>query len=249
MFELLYSKYWQFGFKTRLYDALAPEAYLRSLHRAADLLDIDNKGILLDAGCGSGLLLQFVKDKLRAGMAYAGTDFLFAGLSALKGKASSLSENSSVFCFQADLTEGLPLPANSVDAAVAHFSIYAVGNKNQRVNALKNLRSVLKSGGTLVIVNPSRNYNPKRIIQESAANLKGVRGIIAKFLLYPLTLNFGLKYIDSQLKLDNWHAYTEEEFCGEIREGGFDVLQVESIYADSAYLALCKAPQLDEAER
>jgi len=63
---------------------------------------------------------------------------------------------------------------------------------------------------------------------------------IAKWLLYPLTLNFGLNYIDSQLKQDKWHAYTEEDFCGEIREGGFDVVKLESVYADSAYLAVCK---------
>lgn len=244
MFESIYKKYWQFGFKTRLYDLMAPEAYLDSLQRAVQLLDIDEKTLLLDAGCGSGLLLGFLKDELGTGMAYVGTDFLFAGLSALKGKVRKLPAGVKVICFQADFTGQLPLRENMFDLAVAHFCVYTMGSADKRKKAIKNLRAALKQDGTLVIVNPSIAYDPGRIIKSSLDSLKGKGGTwrlyLSRWLIYPLTLKFGLSYIVSQLKKDNWHAYTKDEFCDEIRVGGFDVVQVENIYADSAYLAVCK---------
>ena len=244
MFESIYKKYWQFGFKTRLYDLMAPEVYLDSLQRAVDLLDMDEKGLLLDAGCGSGLLLRLLKLKPGTGIAYVGTDFLFAGLGALQGKARKLPAGVKAICFQADFTGQLPLRENIFDAAVAHFCVYTMGAAKKRINAIKNLRDALKPDGTLVIVNPSVAYDPGRIIKSSLASLKGkgggLRVFCSKWLIYPLTLKFGLRYIDSQLKKDNWRAYTQDEFCDEIRAGGFDVIKVENIYADSAYLAVCK---------
>ena len=218
---------------------MAPEAYLDSLQRAADLLIIDEKGFLLDVGCGSGLMLRCLNDKLRAGMAYVGTDFLFAGLTALKGKVRNIDTGARVNFFQADFTGETPLRDNFFDAAIAHFCVYTMGNADKRKKAIINLRAALKQEGTLVIVNPSISYDPGRIIQASLDSLKGkgwtVRWFLSKWLIYPLTLLFGLNYIESQLQKDKWHAYTEEEFCNEIRQGGFDIVQLENVYADSPF--------------
>ncbi len=244
MLRILYRKYWQLGFKTRLYDALSPKAYLDSLQRAAELLKVDENGSLLDAGCGSGLLVQFITDKLEAGTRYLGADYLAAGLYSLKKKAGSLSGKVKLFGFQADLTGGFPIKPGSVDSAVAHCSIYTMGDADRRKNALKNLYTVLKPGGNLIVVNPCRDYDPKRIISVSLKSLKGKAGaseiFIRKWFVYPLTLHLGLNYIASQLKKDAWHAYTEEELRSEIQGCGFEVNRTEMVYAGSAYLMLCE---------
>ena len=244
MFNSLYSKYWKFGFMTQLYDILAPEEYYMSLQRVADHLKIKSNSWLLDAGCGSGLLAILIKEKLLKGLNYVGTDFLIDGLMALNRKAGFLLGKSNILCFQSDLTIDLPVRENIFDAVVAHFCVYTMGDSNKRRSAIKNLRTSMKQDGTLIIVNPSCNYDPRRIICSSLENLKGKRSYLGifftKWLLYPLTLNFGLKYIYSQLKQDKWHAYTKEEFCQEISDAGFEICKLETVYADSAYLAVCK---------
>ena len=244
MFKSLYSRYWRFGFRSQLYDILAPEEYYMSLQRVADHLEIKNNSWLLDAGCGSGLFVKLIKEILLNGLNYVGTDFLLDGLMALNRKAEFLPEKLNFRCFQSDLTIDLPVRENIFDAVVAHFCIYTMGDAKKRRSAIKNLRTSMKQDGTLIIVNPSYNYDPKRIIRSSIENLKEKRsylGLLAtKWLLYPLTLNFGLKYIDSQLKQDKWHAYTKEEFCKEISDAGFEINKFENVYADSAYLAVCK---------
>jgi SAM-dependent methyltransferase len=244
MFNSLYSKYWKFGFKSQLYDILAPEEYYMSLQRVADHLEIKNNSWLLDAGCGSGLFANLIKEKLLNGLNYVGTDYLLDGLMALNRKGDFLPGKPNIRCFQSDLTVDIPLRENLFDAVVAHFCIYTMGNAKKRRFAIKNLRTSMKQDGTLIIVNPSCNYDPQKIIRSSIENLNGKQSYLGfmatKWLLYPLTLNFGLKYIDSQLKQDKWHAYTKDEFCNEISDAGFEINKFENVYADSAYLAVCK---------
>ena len=241
MFNFLYEKYWEFGFKSRLYDLLTPEAYFLSFRKVAGYLRTDNSKKILDAGCGSGLLLHFLKSHTDI---YYGTDFLLIGLVSLNKKADYMGWKRNVQCFQSDLTSDIPLRENIFDAVVAHFSIYAMGNAVKRKAALKNIRASIKMDGTFIVVNPSCTYDPQRIIQSSLESLKGEKSrlqfAITKWFLYPLTLNLGLKHIHSQLKKDKWHAYTKDEFCNEISEAGFKITNVESVYADSAYLATCK---------
>lgn len=244
MLRILYRKYWQLGFKTRLYDVLSPKAYLDSLQRTAELIESEDNGVLLDAGCGSGLLVQFIEDKLKAGTRYLGTDYLAAGLYSLQAKAGSLSDSVQLFGFQADLTGNFPIKPGSVDSAVAHCSIYTMGDADKRKDALKNIHTALKPGGKLIVVNPCTNYDPKRIIRDSLISLKGKAGAVEIFFrrwfVYPLTLYLGLNYISSQLKKDAWHAYSEEELRSEIQGCGFEVDKTELVYAGSAYLMLCK---------
>ncbi|MGV7221251.1 MAG: class I SAM-dependent methyltransferase [Nitrospinales bacterium] len=244
MFNFIYEKYWEFGFKSHLYDLLTPEEYFLSFRKVAGYINTNKNKKILDAGCGSGLLLEFIKPNLNNGEIYYGTDYLLAGLVALNKKADILQKNPNIHSFRSDLTSENPMREDIFDTVVAHFCIYAMGNEIRRKAALKNLRASIKKDGTFIVVNPSCNYNPERIIQSSLALLKGNKSylqfIITKWFLYPLTLHLGLRHIHSQLKKDKWHAYTKEEFCDEISDAGFQIMMMENVYADSAYLAVCK---------
>ncbi len=72
--------YWLVGFQSRLYDRLSPESYFESMRRVVAALP-DGKSLnLLDAGCGSGLLLRFLKARIQEGMVYTGLDILGTGV-------------------------------------------------------------------------------------------------------------------------------------------------------------------------
>lgn len=244
MIRHLYKKYWDLGFKSRLYDLLTPQAYLDSMARCVACVAERHGEIWLDAGCGSGLAIPFLRNRLKSGACYLGTDLLMSGLGGASAKAEVLAVKDRVHCFQSDLTGEFPLKENCVDIVLAHFSTYTVGDDDKRKRALENFNKVLKPSGTLLIVNPSRRYNAENIIRTSLEQVKKRKGafvyLIKKWIVYPLTLRFGLKYIERQLKTGVWKAYSLEELCGEVRSAGFRIDRTEPVYADSAYLVVAE---------
>ena len=128
IFLSIYKKYWEIGFKTRLYDGLSPEAYLDSLRRASDQVKLGEREWVLDAGCGSGLLLSFLADRLAKGGGYLGMGILPAGLTSLKSRVKRWRPNRFAG-MQADLSRSLPLADASVACVVAHFSVYTLPSK------------------------------------------------------------------------------------------------------------------------
>jgi len=244
IFKSIYSKYWEWGFKSRLYDFLTPQAYRDSLERTAHYCDLRAGQVLLDAGCGSGLLLPFLKNNLQNGGRYLGWDALANGFAGLVQKASRLGCGDRVELFCGDFAGDLPAGKNLVDMVVAHFSIYTLGESTSRNQAYKNLFEVLKPGGRLITVNPSKDYDAERIIRHSLVELKRrvgfLRYSVAKNILYPLTLRLGLRFIEKQLRSGVWHSYSPEEMCDEVRRAGFTVQISESVYADSACLLVAE---------
>jgi SAM-dependent methyltransferase len=236
-----YKKYWQIGFATRLYDLLAPRAYLDCLKRCVELVP-PNAKLIFDAGCGSGLLLNYLQGHLKPGCRYIGTDKIWSGASASVGKVRRSGTGDLIV--QSDLLDGLALKENSVDVIFACFLVYAIGDSQKRNRLMRNLRHILKPGGKLILINPTQGYNAESIIRVSLEETRKRDGIlywlIKKMIVYPLTLKFGLRYVQNQLATGVWHAYSQDELCNEIREGGFEVKHIEQVYANSAYLVVAE---------
>jgi ubiquinone/menaquinone biosynthesis C-methylase UbiE len=217
---------------------LSPEAYLESLQRTADFLELKDGEWALDAGCGSGLLVSFLGDKLQKGGRYLGMDILPAGLDSLKTRANRLTFNGSVFRMQGDLFNGLPLSDASVSCVVAHFSIYTLPEKKDRSEVYQEFWRILKPGGLLVTSNPTDSYDAGQIIRSSLKQLqdKGKPWVVQKYLVYPVTLHLGLKHIESQLKSGRWHGYNPDELRDEVVQAGFSIEHSESVYGGSGFL-------------
>ena len=78
--KTIYSRfYWQVGFKSQLYDLLLPQAYSDSFKRLAKSIHTYKDYVLLDAGCGSGVFLNYIN--LNSGSTYIGVDLLMSGVS------------------------------------------------------------------------------------------------------------------------------------------------------------------------
>jgi len=244
IFTSLYTKYWEIGFKTRLYDWLSPEAYIESLQRVADLIRLEEGEEVLDVGCGSGLLLPFLADRLTQGQRYLGMDILPAGLASLKPRANRLNLKGSVSGVQADLSKNLPLGDTSVSCVAAHFSIYTLPEENDRRQVVQELFRIVKPGGLLVTANPTHSYNAKQIIRASLESLRsqGRPWVVKKYGVYPLTLHLGLKYIEKQLKCGKWHGYRLEELREEVEHAGFAIEHSEAVYGGSGCLIVGRKP-------
>ncbi len=242
IFSYIYKRYWEIGFKTRLYDGLSPEAYLESLQRVADSIKLESGEWVLDAGCGSGLLLSFLADQLARGGRYLGMDILPLGLASLKSKMNRRNLNRSVFGMQADLSGNLPLKDSSIACVVAHFSIYTLPGVNYRRQVFREFARVLKPGGILITSNPTHDYDAIQVIRSSLKRLQdqGKPWVVKKCLVYPLTLHLGLKHIERQLKSGLWHGYRPEELQGEVAQAGFSIEHTESVYGESGFLVIGK---------
>ena len=197
---------------------------------------------MFDAGCGSGLLLSLLSEQLDADCRYIGTDILWPAVSLVNNKIKKMDLKQRAWVFQSDLMEAMPLKKGSVDIVFAFFLVYTFGDKEKRKKLMNNLRRILKPGGTLIIVNPLRNYNARNIIRASLEAIKQRNGFISylvkKWFVYPWTLRLGLNHVESQIKTHAWHAYTQDELCAEVREGGFQVRHLEEVYSGSAYLVV-----------
>ena len=236
--KTIYSRfYWQVGFKTHLYDLLLPQAYSDSFKRLAKSIHTDKDYVLLDAGCGSGVFLNYIN--LNSGSTYIGVDLLMSGVSntRIKRKFNSLIKRT--YFVLSDISKSLPIRGQSVDIIIAHFSLYTI-DTGKRKFIFKEFRRLLRKGGTLILVEPSTEYSAKRIIAHSIKLVLHNEGkftsLIKKWFFYPFTYHFGLKFIESQLKKGIWRAVDSAELCDEVRVNGYTVNSVEKVYADSATL-------------
>ena len=246
MLKRLYGNYWRFGFRTRLYDLLTPYAYLDSLDRCAGALQLREGERVLDAGCGSGLgFLALTKQNPRVQVHYVGMDILQSGLEAGQVKARNRAANRKTFWVRADLSQPAPFRGEMFDKIMAHFSVYTLAEKAQRLSAWKSLHQVLTPGGTLVAANPSTDYDSRKIIEDSLNHpvlKKSALKYWQKRGLYCVTERLGLRHIESQLRVGYWHAYAEGELEQELADAGFIPAGSQSVYAGSGWMVVASKP-------
>ena len=216
MSKFFSTNYWSVGFQSHLYDRLSPESYFESMRRLVFAIPEGKSLRLLDAGCGSGLLLRFLTERFQQGMVYTGVDLLRTGVEQTLLRAKELGITKQVSCFKFDLTAFSQIIGGKFDVVVGHFALYTLGSNEKRQIALAYLKSVMKTGGMLILVNPSVDYNVDSIIDESIWLVRGRYGffasLIKQFLIYPFTKSIGLRFIQKQLGAGDWKGYKREEF-------------------------------------
>ena len=242
----LYKKYWGFGFKSYLYDVLTPSAYFDSLRLVFENIRPTSKDIILDVGCGTGQAVRFLKPYIIGGVRYIGLDLLKEGLDRTKSKINNLGIKENTFCIQADFSQKIPMKMGSVDFLICHFALYVIYDNNLRKNLMNDFFNLLKPGGMMLTTNPSKNYSPSFIINESIRLDKNNKNIfeylIKKWMVNPLSKILGLNYIHFQLKNNQWKWFTLEEMISEITQAGFEILSIKEVYGQSGYLVLAKKP-------
>jgi len=116
------------------------------LQKVADLLKNDAPKLVLDVGCNSGRPLDFICDKL--GSQGVGIDVNSAAVS----KAQSDYPDREFHHYDGD---HIPLENNRFDHVMIH---HVLGHVRDPILTLKEIRRVLKPGGTLSIVTPNTYF-------------------------------------------------------------------------------------------
>jgi len=213
------------------YDALiAFEPYRQTLEQVARALPpVPPTPLALDAGAGTGNLALLLG---RRGFNVVGIDSSSAML-ALAERKRRRAGLGCVHFLRADLEGPLPFPDGAFDYVV---SVHALHLLNSRATALRELRRILKDGGTLAVSDLVRPVCAMRAIRDGVRREGWRRTAATCVRLAPLLpflalLNGGL----------HRRERTQAELTEELASAGFEVESVAQAYAaDSARLAVCR---------
>jgi len=130
--------------------------YQLMVKQIIDCIPNDRKLYLLDAGCGTGLLVEKLKEE-RPDITAEGIDFSASMLSIAKSK------NTGAIFKEADLNEPLPYEDNTFDIITSIHVIYNVLNPKKTIEELKR---ILKKNGILIIASPKKNSSVHKVLVE-----------------------------------------------------------------------------------
>lgn len=257
MLESFYSKnYFRFGFSSRLYEVLMPEAYRQSLRKTADSLPSEPCGVWLDVGCGPGGLLGVLRHRLDARKRYIGLEVLQSAVAKGKKNARGWGCSERALFARSDVRQGLPLKNRSVAGVADHFTLYMLTSREHRMSVLSEYRRVLAANGRLVCVCPSKDYNAHRIVAESLEMLKGKVPAwlfwLKRWILYPLALQLGLRFVEKTIRSGERQGFDRDELLKEIEACGFEICDARVVYGASAFwitarrIPECDAPLPEE---
>lgn len=143
---------------------------LRVRQRILDQLNLQGHEVVLDVGCGRGLMLLGVASRLTTGRA-VGIDLWQT--QDQSGNAITTTEENARRAAVAEKVElhtgnmcDLPFDTHRFDAVVSSWAIHNVPDSASRKKALTEIIRVLKPGGRLVIVDISYTKDYQKVLEE-----------------------------------------------------------------------------------
>ena len=227
------------------YDTLLHlEPYRELLTTVAKTLHLTPADHCLDVGCGTGNLIQRLREDGFLG-AITGID----SSSEMLTRASAKCTDSSTKFLQADLNKPLPLASNSYSQAVSINVLYSLADP---LCTLQEIHRVLQPAGEIVLVTPRSGFENGLILKAHAkstlpdaewqnAHLSPER---EKLLIERAFADTELAEQMYRLAIYNrhivqtraFHFFTTDELCALCRQSGFKIRQVNSAYAKQAIL-------------
>jgi len=203
-------------------------------------LEIKGQESILDAGCGSGLVIQkLIKEHGGKRISIVGLDFSEAMIKCARRRCRLFSN---VKLQIADLDKRLDFPSNSFDRVICSHTLYALENPQSTISEFYR---ILKPGAAVIITNPKSNAGEKALIREHLTMLNRLTPIYRKtyhivisLLLVPvnlvvITIN---KVIIEKGKNREYHFLDKEELQRLLQEVGFENVDIGSCYANQDWL-------------
>ena len=97
-------------------------------------IDANKDHVLLDSGCDSGIFFNHIN--LYSESTYIDVDLLMSGVSNERIKKIFNSPLNRTYFVLSDISKSLPIPGQSVDIIVAHFSLYTIDTGKRRFGGL-----------------------------------------------------------------------------------------------------------------
>ncbi len=120
-----------------------------------DMLELHGDEIVVDIGCGSGLLLNAAAKRLTTGKAVGLDLWNKEDLSDNRPERTLTNAAAEGVADRIELTTGdmqnMPFPDETFDIAVASMALHNIRNKEGRINTVREIARVLKPGGHVAI--------------------------------------------------------------------------------------------------
>ncbi len=199
---------------------------------------------ILDLGCGPGNSTFVLAAKFGPEVKVVGVDISEKMLQRAEKNAGRLpSEFRRRLEFvRADASE-LPFPADHFDLAFGHSFLYLV---TDRKAVLSEALRVLKPGGTLMLMEPSRRICPFQIAKSSLRELAAF-GSENHPLKYPIsTAKFALSIVTWRMMVFSAGGFDSEEFKELAERVGFTEVKWRKTLAGLGTVYMAKKPELSE---
>ena len=185
---------------------------------------------IIDYGCGSGNISKKLKDN---GFQVTAVDQNENALNIARTK------NAANNYVQKDITEEITDNKETYDGAVLINVMYSISQKN-RMQVCKNLYSLLKPDGIVVVVNPKKNFSSLLFATNSFSEhikkekLKAFRTIITKARDYYKLLQYNIRIESNRNKFIDPVEYSI------FTEAGFKQLESLPVYLNQSLLYVFK---------
>jgi ubiquinone/menaquinone biosynthesis C-methylase UbiE len=170
---------------------------LRIRDQMLELIPWRGDEMVLDIGCGRGLLLIGAARRLTTGKAIGLDRWVAGALTGNRPEAALDNARLNGVLDRVEVKEGdvrqLPFDAASFDIVVSNFVVHEVNNRAERYQMFREIVRVLKPGGRLALVDFIFTGECVRVLQEiGIADAKRMR--VGSFLSFwfGAVLNFGL---------------------------------------------------------
>jgi len=213
--------------------------YRQLLSEVIKALNPEETWHILDAGCGTGNFLYYLKMSFPQIWAL-GVDYSPAMLHRAKIKQKRIPLEGEKILFQeVNLNERLPFKDEEFDGVICVNVLYAVKDP---VFLLQEIYRVLKKGGRLVLVTPPFQPQMGPVFAEHLSLLKGSapfgwrRKLLGQIIrLLPFLIIF--LFINSLIKKEqSFHFFKEEELSTLVENCGFKVISVRPVYGGQDWL-------------
>jgi len=147
----------------KVYDTQYTEEQEAKIRVALDNLTLNQDSVILDAGCGTGLLFEHIAERTRF---IVGTDISIGILNEAKKKAKTYKN---VALIRAD-ADNMPFPNQSFDAV---FAITLLQNTPNPLATLNEIKWVSKSNATIIVTGLRKAFTKEEFAKMlQYANLK-----------------------------------------------------------------------------
>jgi len=199
---------------------------------------------LLDAGCGSGAVIdKVVRANRDRKISVTGVDSSRGMIRRARRRCRGLPD---VRFVAGDLNTDLEFADDSFDKVVCSNVLYALASPE---DVLSGFYRVLRPGGTLVIANPRPGAGEKELVREHMRILRGlvpfhrrVHHMLISILLLPVNLIVAIinRIILARAESREYHFLDDDRLSEILGRAGFTAIEIRSCYADQDWLVTAR---------
>jgi len=215
--------------------------YLTLLGQVKEVLGVKDRRRVLDAGCGTGNLIQSMI-KSSVSVSVVGIDFDRAMLERARAK---IGVNDRVTLRKGSLDHPLPFADEEFDGIACVNVLYALADPS---HFMKECRRVLKAKGKMVLVTPPEQPKMGPVFLE---HLRTLQHKYSRFWFFPLCCRilqlspslllflFINRIIQGQ---SSFTFFSEKELASLVSRCGFLIQKLEKAYGGQAWFLVCTKP-------